>query len=418
MAWLEEHPTSGHFKVCFRWNGRKHKKTFKTTSKKDAEAALARFEENVSLLERGRIELPPGADVGTFLLSDGKLTGKPGTAAPPAPALLGELQGRYAETLGNGAVEENSLDTVRMHLRHFLATLGERFPLQGLTLADLQRHVDRRAKKRYRGKPLSPVTIRKEMATLRALWNWGVHGRQLHGPFPGRGLKYPKADEKPPFQTREEIERRVASGGLTPGKVRELWDCLYLRVHEIEELLEDVRASGTQPWVYPLFCTAAHTGARRSELLRIEIPDLDFDAGTILIHEKKRARGKRTTRRVTMTPFLKGVLQGWLAVHPGGPRLFAQAAKVVRSKTRRTAPTPVTRDEAHDHFKRTVAGSKWAVLRGYHCLRHSFISCLAARGVDQRLIDDLVGHQTEEQRRRYRHLAPDLKREALKVVFG
>ena len=25
MAWLEEHPTSGHFKICFRWDGRKQK---------------------------------------------------------------------------------------------------------------------------------------------------------------------------------------------------------------------------------------------------------------------------------------------------------------------------------------------------------------------------------------------------------
>jgi hypothetical protein len=72
MAWLEEHPTSGHFKICFRWGGRKLKKTVKSASRKDADAALARFEENMRLLERGRIELPPGADIGTFLMSDGK----------------------------------------------------------------------------------------------------------------------------------------------------------------------------------------------------------------------------------------------------------------------------------------------------------------------------------------------------------
>ncbi len=27
------------------------------------------------------------------------------------------------------------------------------------------------------------------------------------GPFPNGGLKFPKADEKPPFQTWQEIER-------------------------------------------------------------------------------------------------------------------------------------------------------------------------------------------------------------------
>src|SRR5437764_8965643 len=90
MAWLEEHPTSGHFKICFRWGGRKLKKTVKTAVRSTAETALARFQENLHLLERGRLELPAGAKIGTFLLSDGKLNGHP-AAAPPAHILtLGE----------------------------------------------------------------------------------------------------------------------------------------------------------------------------------------------------------------------------------------------------------------------------------------------------------------------------------------
>jgi integrase len=112
------------------------------------------------------------------------------------------------------------------------------------------------------------------------------------------------------------------------------------------------------------------------------------------------------------------VLQEWLKIHPGGSALFSQNAKVVRSKTKRTAPTPVTLDEAHDHLHRTLAGSKWKVLKGWHTLRHSFISCCAARGVDQRLIDDWVGHTTEEMRRRYRHLIPSKEKQAIRSVFG
>jgi hypothetical protein len=38
--------------------------------------------------------------------------------------------------------------------------------------------------------------------------------------------------------------------------------------------------------------------------------------------------------------------------------------------------------------------------------------------VDQRVIDEVVGHQTEEQRRRYRHLYPGVLRHALARVFG
>jgi site-specific recombinase XerD len=58
------------------------------------------------------------------------------------------------------------------------------------------------------------------------------------------------------------------------------------------------------------------------------------------------------------------------------------------------------------------------VLRGWHVLRHSFASNLAAKGVDQRFIDEFLGHQTEAQRRRYRHLFPHQQRQVLCQVFG
>jgi len=39
-------------------------------------------------------------------------------------------------------------------------------------------------------------------------------------------------------------------------------------------------------------------------------------------------------------------------------------------------------------------------------------------GVDQRVIDEVVGHQSEEQRKRYRHLYPGVMKEAITRVFG
>lgn len=32
------------------------------------------------------------------------------------------------------------------------------------------------------------------------------------------------------------------------------------------------------------------------------------------------------------------------------------------------------------------------------------LSALASQGVDQQVIDEVVGHQSDEQRKRYRHL--------------
>ena len=210
-----------------------------------------------------RLELPAGADIGTFLLSDGKLASKPVLAAAPRPLLLNELCDMYLSVQSNGAIEANSLDTVRMHLRHIKKTLGESFPIATLEVSHLQNHVDRRARKRYRGRPLSATTLRKDITTFRACWNWAVQVGKLKDAFPNRGLKYPKTDEKPPFQTRTDIERQIARGGLTDVEIRDLWDCLFLDTAQINEFLEYVRSCSAQPFLYPMVCLAAHTGVRR-----------------------------------------------------------------------------------------------------------------------------------------------------------
>jgi integrase len=50
-----------------------------------------------------------------------------------------------------------------------------------------------------------------------------------------------------------------------------------------------------------MVCTAAHTGARRSELIRMRVPDVDFVGEVVTVREKKRVRGQLTTRRVPLT---------------------------------------------------------------------------------------------------------------------
>ena len=65
------------FRLVFRYAGRKFQHPLRTGSEREATACLERVEENIRLLERGRLELPPDADLPTFLLSDGRLNGPP-----------------------------------------------------------------------------------------------------------------------------------------------------------------------------------------------------------------------------------------------------------------------------------------------------------------------------------------------------
>jgi integrase len=443
MASLQER--NGWFHLLFRYQDRQYSYALKTRDRREADAMRGSVDRSLIRIRHGELLPPPdGADVALYLLSGGK-SPEPAPGAPPAAVSgsfsLRRLKESYCSAHENGALEKNSLATTRMHLGHVERHLGEAFNLQQLKGPDLQRYLDCRRQE----KKLSPVTLRKEVASLRAAWNWAARSGLLQGAFPSRGLVYPKGDEALPFMMREEIERRVARGGLAKRAVAELWDCLFLTRPELSGFLTFARERSHVPFLYPMVAFAAHTGARRSELLRILIDDVDLEGGTALIREKKRVRGKRSTRRVPLSPPLREVLAAWLNRHPGGQFLFCHQGEVYRSKkrsrttghasgkkrptslkgrmatvkTRRTpAVAALTRDEAHDHFQRLIAGGPWRVLRGWHVLRHSFISICAAEGVDQRVLQSWVGHISEETHRRYLHLIPNKEREIIGRVFS
>lgn len=157
-----------------------------------------------------------------------------------------------------------------------------------------------------------------------------------------------------------------------------------------------------------MFVFAAHTGARRSEIRRSLVTDFDFEAKTVLIREKKKQHGKvETYRTVPMSPKLEAVMRTWFADHPGGQHAVCTKAG-----------TPITEHYSTKLVVNALRKTRWSVIPGWHCFRHSFVSNYAARGVDQRLIDQWVGHTTEVMRRRYRHLVPAVSQAALLSVFG
>ena len=156
------------------------------------------------------------------------------------------------------------------------ARSGERFPIRELKLADLQGYVDHRAQaKGISGKRLSPATIRKEIVCLRTAWNWGARMELVAGRFPNAGLRYPKTDEKPPFQTRDQIERQIKAGGLKPHQKKELWHALYLQT---SELVRGARSHSGQFRPSLDLRDRVHSGSYRSEAIRAD-PDQGHRCG-------------------------------------------------------------------------------------------------------------------------------------------
>jgi integrase len=315
-------------------------------------------------------------------------------------------------------MESNSLYTAKIHMAHFERVLGKTFSVRGLRLDDLQGYVQQRGKEKGRRKGrVSPTTMRKELSTFSAVWSWARTTSRVEGPFPNKGLRFPKTNEKPPFQTKEEIVRQIARGGLSEIEQEALWDCLYLTPGDLEMVLNAVKDRVDEPVVYPMVLMAAHTGARRSEILRSQVQDFDLESNLVVIREKKRAKGRRTTRVVPLSPVLAKTISEWLKTHPRCKYTFCQ--RLTGSEGEKTSEFgPIAVDQASDLLARCLAGTDWAKIRGWHVFRHSFISNCASKGIDQRMIDAWSGHQTDEMRRRYTHLFPDSQQEAMRRLFA
>ncbi len=373
MATLEQRGRK--FRIVWWLGSQRFSHSLRTDKPLEARAALARLEDNLRRVKLGTLTVPDGADPTVFLCSDGRVENLPSFS--PALTLEAAAEAFFAG-LPDGSLEGSTVTLMRLHVRQLVRVLGTSFPLPKLKQEDLQKFVQARSKEKgQRGQLVQATTIKKALVTLRSVWNAAVAAGSAKGAFPQAGLRFPKSEEKPPFQTYAEIERQLTGSKLSKVAARRLWDALFLTLPQLEEVLDHVRETARHPFIYPMFAFAAYTGARRSELLRCELHDLDFAANSITIREKKRAKGKLTTRRVPLSPH-----------------------------------------EAQNHFRHAVKASRWKVMRGWHVFRHSFCSNLAAQGIDQRLIDAWVGHTTEEMRRRYRHLVPSVEQAVMRSIFG
>ena len=89
-------------------------------------------------------------------------------------------------------------------------------------------------------------------------------------------------------------------------------------------------------------------------MLKLQLSDLDLEGGTVLIHEKKRVKGKRSTRRAPLTPRLVEALRAWLAIHPGGNASFCQPYEVCARQEAKPDHRPRSGEERPTSLKSGV----------------------------------------------------------------
>ncbi len=404
--------------VRFWFHGRKYFRSLKTTDEAAAKSKLWKATETLRRLEQGDLQLPEDCthdDAFDFIISGGK----PRSRSKLVEKITFErVAGDYFDALPEGAKEDSSLRTEETHATHLARLLGGKTPFRAIGVAEIQKYVsDRRKVEGRRGRPIQPVTIKKELQTFKQLWDFARVRQYVDGDCPTQHAKLPKADEKPPFMTWEQIEAAIKQGGLTEQEEALLWDCLFLRKKEVLELLDYVRENAEHQFIYPMFAMAGLSGARRSEIIRSKVQDFDLGSKEALLREKKRKRAVNISyRRIRLHDELHRVMEDWFKIHPGGPHTICTPPNLFRSKSKSDSPQPLSRSQTTDHFNRTLRGSKWQTVRGFHVLRHSFASICAMHGIRQSIIDQWLGHQTEAMRNRYQHLFPEETRKAMESL--
>ena len=116
----------------------------------------------------------------------------------------------------------------------------------------------------------------------------------------------------------------------------------------------------------------------------------------LTIREKKRVQTlSESYRQIPIDPRLKTIVEPLLQNLNAGDYVFSDHSNEEIKPIR-----------AAKLWGMSFRNSRWMYLKGWHVLRHSFASNLAVAGTPESVIDKLMGHQTEEQRARYRHLFP------------
>ncbi|MFC1657199.1 tyrosine-type recombinase/integrase [Candidatus Moduliflexota bacterium] len=145
------------------------------------------------------------------------------------------------------------------------------------------------------------------------------------------------------------------------------------------------------PYTRTVLTVALNTGLRRkSELLRMEWKDIDFERNLITVPDTKNGE----IRHIDMNGPVRTALLSWREQAPQNEVFPTKDAKRAWERAREIADVPCR----------------------FHDLRHTFASRLIMAGVDVTTVKELMGHKDIKMTMRYTHLNADHKRNAVKAL--
>ncbi len=166
-----------------------------------------------------------------------------------------------------------------------------------------------------------------------------------------------------------------------------------------------------------MILVALRTGLRQGELLGLQWPDIDFDNHLLSVRQTiYRGRiGTPKNGRIRVIPIESGALQALRALSGREGHKGLDVSKTAGYVFHQTDGTPLTDNLCKHPIKRAC---KRAGIRrvGWHVLRHTFASHLVMKGVNLRVVQELLGHSTITMTMRYAHLNDSIKKDAVALL--
>jgi len=176
--------------------------------------------------------------------------------------------------------------------------------------------------------------------------------------------------------------------------------------------------------LFPPFWLAANTGMRRSELLGLRWPDIDFDKARLSInrglvavgYELCESRGKtaNSRRSIDLDPTTLDVLAAWKTWTTIEHRVAATEADFMFTNA---DGGPVHPHSISQAFERVTRNAGVPAIR-FHDLRHTHATLLIKEGVPVKVVSERLGHATTAFTiETYQHVLPGMQADAANL-FG
>jgi integrase len=216
--------------------------------------------------------------------------------------------------------------------------------------------------KNIRKDEVEPATVNREISCIKHMFTKAIHWDYL----------------------RKNPLRSVKKFREPPGRVR------YLKENEIAKLLYCCAEH-----IKPVVITALNTGMRKGEILNLKWSDVDIVKRIITIRDSKNHESRHIPINDELYTVLLKLPQN---SNCDGHVFLGKHGEPIRS--------------IQNAWERTVKNAGITDFR-FHDLRHTFASHLAMRGVDIRVLQELLGQKTIAMTVRYSHLSNKVLRKAV-----